>query len=220
MTTSPQTFPSFRSSLESTARHTGWSLALRGVVAVIFGAIAIRSPNIAASAFVVVFAVYAFADGILDFVLAGQLRRAGQRWAWYVFAGIASIALGVVALAYPRVTLIAIVLLVALRAIMLGVLELVAAFSWEELGNRWLLGLTGLLSIVLGMLLLTSPAVGALALLWTIGVYAIVFGVMLFSLGVRLLSRDRHEARLHRGNPPIVARDEPAPSNALWRHRG
>jgi uncharacterized membrane protein HdeD (DUF308 family) len=176
-------------------------MALRGVIAVIFGAIAIRSPAIAAGAFVIVFAVYAFADGILDFALAGQLRRAGQRWGWYVFSGLASIALGVVALAYPSVTLIAIVLLVALRAVVMGILELVAAFSWEGLEHRWLLGLTGLLSIVLGILLLASPAAGAVALLWTIGVYAVVLGVMLFALGVRMLVAERHEAGLHGHGP-------------------
>ena len=202
MMANPQTLhSSLRSSIESTARHTGWAMALRGVIAVIFGAIAIRSPAIAAGAFVIVFAVYAFADGILDFALAGQLRRAGQRWGWYVFSGLASIALGVVALAYPSVTLIAIVLLVALRAVVMGILELVAAFSWEGLEHRWLLGLTGLLSIVLGILLLASPAAGAVALLWTIGVYAVVLGVMLFALGVRMLVAERHEAGLHGHGP-------------------
>ncbi|HXN32181.1 MAG TPA: DUF308 domain-containing protein [Polyangiaceae bacterium] len=201
MVASPQTFPSLRSSLESTARHTGWAMLLRGVVAVIFGVIAVRSPNIAAGAFVIVFAFYAFADGILDFVLSAQLGRAGRRWGWYAFVGIASIAVGVIALAYPAVTLLAAVLLVALRAIVLGVLELVGAFSWEGLDNRWLLGLTGALSIVLGMLLLASPAIGALALLWTIGVYAIVFGVMLFALGIRMLSAERHAAQTHGRGP-------------------
>jgi uncharacterized membrane protein HdeD (DUF308 family) len=202
MMANPQTMrPFFRSPIESTARHVGWAMLLRGIVAVVFGVIAIRSPNIAASAFVVIFAVYAFADGVLDFVLAGELGRAGQRWGWYVFAGLASIALGVTALAYPGVTLIAVVLLVALRALALGILELVAAFSWEGLERRWLLGLTGLLSIVLGILLIASPAVGAIALLWTVGVYAVVFGAMLFGTGVRLLISDRQETRLHGHGP-------------------
>ncbi len=206
MMANPQTMrPFLRSQIESTARHVGWAMALRGVFAVVFGVIAIRSPAIAASAFVVIFAVYAFADGILDFVLAGQLGRAGQRWAWYAFAGLASIALGVIALAYPGVTLIAVVLLVALRAMAIGIFELVAAFSWEGIERRWLLGLTGLLSIVLGLLLIASPAAGAVALLWTVGVYAVVFGVMLFGMGVRLLVSERQETRLHGHGPAATA---------------
>jgi uncharacterized membrane protein HdeD (DUF308 family) len=192
----------FRSSLESTVRHEvrqeGWAVALRGILAVIFGIIALRSPGVAASAFVVVFAIYAFADGVLDFVLAGQLGRARQRWGWYLFEGLVSIAVGLIALAYPAVTLVAIVLLVGIRAIAVGVLELVGAFSWEGLDSRWLIGITGILSLVLGILILSSPVAGGLALLWMIGVYAIVFGAMLFVLGLHLLTAERHDRQLHR----------------------
>ena len=195
MISSPQ---ALQSTVESTARHAGWAMALRGVLAVVFGVIAIRSPGIAAGAFVVVFAIYAFADGILDFALAAHLGRAGQRWGWYLFEGIATVALGIIALAYPGITLLAVILLVGIRAIIMGVFELAAAFSWEEVDSRWLLGITGVLSIVLGIMLLGSPAAGGLVLLWTIGVYAVIFGVMLFALGVRMLSTERHEAHLHR----------------------
>ena len=187
-----------RPSLESTVRQTGWAVTLRGVIAVIFGIVAIRSPNIAAQAFVIVFAVYAFADGILDFVLARQLARGEQRWGWYLVEGIASIALGVAALAFPGVTLLTAVLLIGLRAIVLGVLDLVTAFSWEGFDSRLLLGITGVLSIMLGILLLGSPAAGGRALLWTIGVYAMIFGLLLFSLGLRMLGAPRREERLHR----------------------
>jgi uncharacterized membrane protein HdeD (DUF308 family) len=190
-----------RSSLESTARHAGWAIALRGIIAVVFGVIALRAPNVAAGAFVIVFAIYAFADGILDFFLAAQLGRSGHRWGWYLFEGIATIAVGVIALAYPGITLLTLVLLVGIRAITLGIFELVGAFSGEGVDSRWLLGITGVLSIVLGVLLLVSPAAGGLALLWTIGVYAIIYGVMFFAIGVRTLSAERHESHLRQPAP-------------------
>ncbi len=190
--------PDLSSSLESVTRKSGWAVALRGVLAVIFGIIALRSPNIVAGSFVIVFAIYAFADGILDFAFAGQLGRAGQPWGWHVFEGLVSVALGVIALASPGLTLLALVLLIGIRAIVMGIVELVAAFSWEASEHRWLLGITGVLSIMLGILLLGSPAAGGLALLWMIGVYAIVFGIMLFALGLRMLSTERHLAQLHR----------------------
>lgn len=180
--------------LEKNRRHAGWAMALRGVVAVIFGIIALRNPSAAAGAFVVVFAVFAFADGILDFVLAGGLSRAGQKWGWYVFAGVISIAAGVVALTYPGATLLALVIVVGIRAVAIGVLELGAAFSWPELDSRWLLGLMGVLSIILGVLLFASPVAGGLALLWTVGIYAIVFGAMAFGLGIRVVSSGRASA--------------------------
>ena len=186
------------SSLESVTRKSGWAVALRGVLAVIFGIIALRSPNVVAGTFVIVFAIYAFADGILDFAFAGQLGRAGQPWGWQVFEGLVSVALGVIALASPGLTLLALVFLIGIRAIVMGIVELVAAFSWEGSESRWLLGITGVLSIMLGILLLGSPAAGGLALLWMIGVYAIVFGIMLFALGLRMLSVERHMSQLHR----------------------
>ena len=184
-----------QSSIESTARKSGWAVTLRGILAVFFGIIALRSPNLVAGAFVVIFAIYAFADGILDFVVAGQRGRAGERWGWFVFEGLVSIALGVIALAYPHITLLVVVLLIGIRAIVSGIFEVVAAFSWEGGESRWLMGITGVLSIMLGILLLGSPAVGGIAILWTIGIYAIVFGVMLFALGLRMLSTEHHVER-------------------------
>jgi uncharacterized membrane protein HdeD (DUF308 family) len=185
------------SSMDSVARKAGWAVALRGVLAVIFGIIALRSPNVVAGAFVIVFAIYAFADGILDFTIAGQMGRAGRPWGWHVFEGLVSIALGVIALVYPAVTLVTVILLIGLRAIVMGILELVAAFSWEGTESRWLLGITGVLSILLGVLLLGSPVAGGAAILWTIGVYAIVFGLMLFVVGLRMLSVEHRDAQMH-----------------------
>ena len=194
--------PEFRD-VESTVRHAGWAMAFRGVLAVIFGIIALRSPGAAASAFVIVFAVYAFADGVLNLGLGARLGSIGQRWGWYIFEGLASIVLGVIALVYPGATLLALVLLVGIRAIVLGIFELGAAFSWTWLDSRWLMGLTGVLSIILGVLLFASPQAGGLALLWTIGVYAIVFGVMVFALGLRVAHGGAEASRLH---PPSWSR--------------
>jgi len=173
-------------------RNVGWAMALRGVVAVIFGLIALRYPSAAAGAFVIVFAVFAFADAILEFITARALGRMGKRWGWYVFGALVSIAAGVVALAYPRATFVVLVLLVAARAILTGIVEMGAAISWRELDARWLLGILGALSIVFGILLLVSPVRGGLALLWTIGVYAIVVGVVGFVSGLRLAARGDH----------------------------
>jgi uncharacterized membrane protein HdeD (DUF308 family) len=172
--------------LESQRQRAAWAVALRGIVAVIFGLIALRYPGAAAGAFVIIFSVFAFADAILEFMVASMFGRMGLRWGWYAVAALVSIAAGVLAIVYPSITFLVLVLLVGARALVMGILEMGAAFSWRELDGRWLLGLTGALSTVLGILLLASPSTGALALLWTIGVYAIVFGVMSLGLGVWL----------------------------------
>jgi uncharacterized membrane protein HdeD (DUF308 family) len=199
--------PAITKPVESLAAHSGWATALRGILAVAFGVIALRSPHAAAATLVIVFAVFAFADGVLDFLLAARHGRAGQRWGWYLFEGIVTVALGVIALAFPGVTLLALVLIVALRAILLGVLELVAAFSWEGMDSRWLLGLAGVLSVVLGILLLGAPVQGGFALIWAIGMYAIIVGVALFAVGLRQISSERREK--HEREAPLQG---PAPT--------
>ena len=180
--------------VESRSRQAGWAMALRGVVAVIFGLIALRYPSAAAGAFVIIFAVFAFADAILEFVVARTAGRIGARWGWYVVGGIVSLVAGVVALVYPTATFFALVLLVGARALATGIVEIGAALTWRELDSKWLLGLTGALSIVLAVLLFASPVRGGVALLWTIGVYAIVLGVMMLGAGVTTATRHRHRA--------------------------
>ena len=178
-----------RSFVESRRSHAGWTMILRGILAVIFGAIALRYPSAAAGAFVIVFAVYAFVDAFLDFVAAATFGRMGLRWGWHAFVGLVSIAAGVLALTYPHVTLFVLLVLVAARAVATGFAEMGAAIAWKDAEHRWLLGLTGALSILLGIILFVNPLRGGLALLWTIGVYALVLGVMMAAFGVRLVVR-------------------------------
>lgn len=170
-------------------------MVLRGIVAVIFGLIALREPEAAVRAFVIAFAIFAFVDAALDFGVARSFGRMGMRWGWYAFAALASLAAGVAALVYPQWTLLALVLLIGARAMVMGILELGAAVSWRELDSRWLLGLTGVLSIVFALLLFASPGIGGLALLWTIGVYAIAFGVMQIGLGLYLTFTNHKHTR-------------------------
>jgi uncharacterized membrane protein HdeD (DUF308 family) len=185
----------------------GWGMIFRGVFAVFFGLITLRSPAIAVSALGILFAIYAFVDGVLDVVIAVQLGRVGQRWAWHLFAGIASVAVGVIALAFPGVTLLAITLLVGLYAIAHGTLEIAGAFSMSEMdtGSRWMLGLTGVFAVILGLLLLGGPGAGALALVWTIAVFAIMYGAALLGFGLRVLSIARHEAHEADTHRPVAA---------------
>jgi uncharacterized membrane protein HdeD (DUF308 family) len=202
------TVETLRSSFGLHMRRMGWGMILRGVVAVLFGLIALRSPYIGAAALTILFAIYAFADGAFDIVIAAQLGSAGMRWGWYVFAGIASIALGVIALAYPGMTLLLMTMLVGIYAIAHGIFELVAASSMHEMesGSRALLGLTGVVAIVLGIVLFASPVAGTLALVWSVSVFAILYGVALLGFGIRVLSTEHHITHEpHPGRPAAAA---------------
>lgn len=183
---------SLRSTFEHDAAKAGWSIALRGVLAVVFGIIALSSPRIAAQAFVIVFAIYAMVDGVVAFGTAARRGRAGLHWGWFLFEGLVSVAAGVLSLVYPQMTLLILTLFIAIRALVLGVAEIGAAISWKGFDSRWLLGITGVVSLFFGLALLWNPLAGALALIWVIGIYAIVFGVMLIALGLRVHGLDHH----------------------------
>jgi len=105
--------------------------------------------------------------------------------------GLVDIAAGVITLSNPGLATLVFIYVIAFWAIITGILEIAAAINLrKEVQGEFLLGLSGIVSIALGFLLLiTSPAVDALTVTWLIGGYAIAFGVMLIALGLRLKSQ-------------------------------
>jgi uncharacterized membrane protein HdeD (DUF308 family) len=151
---------------------------VRGLAAVIFGIIALVWPNMTLSVLVFVFGVFAVISGITT--MAAALRnREEQGWGFLLFEGILGILAGVVALVWPNITALAFLYLLAAWAILTGILELVAPLSFPMSGGRALLSvLTGVVSVIFGILIAAQPSSGLMAVVWLIGVYAIVVGVM------------------------------------------
>jgi uncharacterized membrane protein HdeD (DUF308 family) len=161
-----------------------WVFVLQGVLAIGVGIAAFVVPDVTLSAFIAVFAAYAIVAGIFS-IVAGLSVSMGPRWS-LVFAGIAGIAVGALTIAQPDNTAVAVVLLVGIYAIATGVGEIMAAWTLGRLSNTFLLGLSGLVSVVFGVLLIVAPGDGVLALLWLVGFYAILAGVTLIAFGIRL----------------------------------
>ncbi|MGH2351177.1 MAG: HdeD family acid-resistance protein [Chloroflexota bacterium] len=163
-----------------------WAVALRGLLAVIFGVLAFVWPGITLGALVLLFGAYALVDGI--FALIGAVRAgSGQNRSPLVLEGIAGVAAGVLTFIWPGITALVLLYLIATWAIVTGVLEVWAAIRLrEEISNEWLLGLGGVASILFGILLVIFPGAGALTVVWLIAAYAVVFGVLLIALGFRL----------------------------------
>ena len=163
-----------------------WVVVLRGVFAVLFGVIAWTWPGVTMGALVLMWGAYCFADGVLAIVSA--VSGAGGR-PWWVLALEGAIGLGAAAVAflYPGLTAITLVYLIAAWAIATGIMEIAAAIRLRaEIKGEFWLALAGLASVAFGVLLLARPGVGVLAVVWMIGAYAFVFGVMLIALGFRL----------------------------------
>lgn len=164
-----------------------WALVLRGLVAIAFGVLAFVWPQITLTALVFLWGAYALVDGA--FAIAAGVKSHGDNKRWWVLLleGILGVAAGLVAFLVPGITALALLVLIAAWAMLTGGFEIAAAIQLRKhIKGEWLLALAGVASVLFALALLFNPAAGALALVWLIGAYSIVFGVLLIVLGVRL----------------------------------
>lgn len=163
-----------------------WLLVLRGVVAILFGLLAFIWPGLTIGALVLLFGIYALIDGVSSIITGVAHRHGRDRW-WLLLEGIASIAFGLLTFFWPGITAFFLLILIASWAVVTGIFEIAAAIRLrKEIEGEWLLGLAGVLSILFGIMMFVQPGAGALALIWIIGSYAILFGILLIVLGFRL----------------------------------
>jgi uncharacterized membrane protein HdeD (DUF308 family) len=172
--------------LQTLARNW-WAIVLRGIFAVLFGLGTFFWPGITLAVLVLLYGGYLFIDGILAILWTlARGRQGGFSWG-VLLAGLASLGAGILTLLWPGVTAIALLYLIAAWAIVRGLFEILAAFHLRrEMRNEWLLALNGALSVALGVVLIVAPGAGALAVLWLIGSFAIVVGIVMIALGFRL----------------------------------
>jgi uncharacterized membrane protein HdeD (DUF308 family) len=172
-----------------------WALALRGALAIIFGIVAFLSPGITLLALVLLFGAYMLVDGILAIVAGVWQAGRSERWWLLLIEGVVGVLAGIIAFASPQVTALALLYLVAAWAIVTGVLEIIAAVRLrQEIEGEWALIVGGVVSVAFGVLLAVLPGVGILSLVWLIGAYAVMFGVLLIALALRV----RETPRVHR----------------------
>jgi len=176
-------------------RAWGWFL-FRGIIALILGVLAIAFPFKVAIVFTAFFATFAFVDGIFSIISGIQgAREKHQRWLSLVLSGIVGIIIGVLFIVWPQASTVAYalvnVLLVASWAAITGAFQIAAAIRMrKEIEGEWLLGLSGALSVALGIgvfiFAMTNPGVSILAVGWMIGLYALIFGAVLVVLAIKL----------------------------------
>ena len=174
-----------------------WAVSLRGLAGILFGIITFIAPGISLAALVLLFGAYAFADGVLAIVTAIR-RRGNDRWWMLLLEGLVGVGAGVLTLLWPGITALALLYVIAAWALVTGAFEIAAAIRLRKvITGEWILALSGILSIALGVLLIVAPGPGALAVVIWIGAYAFVFGVLLFALGLRLkgLGSPRHRGQ-------------------------
>jgi uncharacterized membrane protein HdeD (DUF308 family) len=164
-----------------------WLLALRGLAGVLFGILAFIWPGITLVVLVYLFGAFALVNGILSLVLAWYAPRGYPRFGALILGGILSIAAGLIAFFLPGITALGLLIMIAAWAIVIGIIEIVAAVQLRKvITNEWLLILAGIASVAFGVVLLLYPRAGALVLVWWLGAYALVFGILLMILAFRL----------------------------------
>jgi uncharacterized membrane protein HdeD (DUF308 family) len=173
----------------SVLQENWWAIALRGVLGILIGILAFVLPVTTLVALVWLFGAYAILDGLFNLITVWRKGRTRPWWAM-VLEGILGVGAGIVSFVWPGVTALALIYLIACWAVLTGMLEIAAAIRLrKEIEGEWLLALSGVFSIALGVLFAIAPDSGAVALVWIWGAYTAAFGVLLIWLSIRLRAR-------------------------------
>ena len=176
-----------------------WLLLLRGLCAILFGVLTFAWPGVTLLTLVLLYGAYALIDGVIAIAAAVRGGAPAPRW-WLAVVGLLGIAAGVVTLLLPGMTALLLLLFIAAWAIASGAMQIIGAIRLrKEIDNEWWLVAGGVLSVIFGLVLAVQPGTGALALLFVIGIYAIVHGVMLISFSLRL------RKHAHGAHQPLVS---------------
>ena len=171
-----------------------WVVALRGLIAIVFGLICFFFTPAAILTAVLFFSAFMLVAGILPIASGIKAARNGKRWGLLILEGIVDIAAGVLAFLWPGIAVVVLVLIIGIWAVISGALLTYAAFSLKLDHGRWWLALAGVASVIFGILLFVAPIPGAVVLTWWIGAYAFAFGILLLILGFKLKSKKAENA--------------------------
>jgi len=164
-----------------------WAMVIRGVIAILFGVLALFWPDITLELLVFLFAFYALFDGIIAIIASISSMKHHKQWWAFLLEGLLGIGAGIFALILPEVTLFVLLYVISAWAVVTGLMEIIAVFSsgWDE-PTKLLIGLAGLASIILGVVMFLYPSGSLLVLSWLLGIYALIFGILLMMFGVQI----------------------------------
>lgn len=169
-----------------------WLLLVRGILAVLFGIMAVAWPGLTLVTLILLYGAFAFVDGLTAIWVSVSSRAWGL-----LFFGILGVIVGIFAFVYPGITAIALLYLIAAWAFVRGIFEIITAIQLrKEISNEWVLILSGLISIIFGVVLVANPGAGALAMVVVIGAFALVFGAMMIVVAFRVRGLPKQLERL------------------------
>ncbi len=165
-----------------------WSWVLRGIALILFGGLTVIWPQITLAVLIALFGAFMLVDGIFA-LISWLFHRGEEMWGLHLVGGLLSIGVGIATFAWPGLTALVLLYLIAAWAVLIGILITIGGIRLPSgTNNKWLLVISGLVSIIFGIMLFVWPAAGALAIIWLIGAYAILFGCLLVALGFKIRS--------------------------------
>jgi uncharacterized membrane protein HdeD (DUF308 family) len=169
-----------------------WLVLLRGIAGIVFGILAFIWPGLTLLTLILFYGAYALVDGVLALIAAFTgAAKPVPTW-WLVVVGVLGILAGLLTFLWPGITALVLIFFIGGWAIAHGIFEIIGAIKLrKEIDNEWWLILAGALSVLFGIIVIAAPGAGALALLWVIGAYSLVFGILLVGLSLRL-RKHRH----------------------------
>lgn len=173
-------FQEMRATISQEVGRYWWTGVVRGILLIVLGLIALFAPRIALLALIYTFGIFAIVDGIVAIIAAFGRRQHASDWGWPLAGGIVGIIIGILAIVWPGKTGLTLLFLIAAWAIIHGIMQLGTSFSLRHL-SRFQIGalvLSGIVSILFGLILFIFPTGGILALLWALGIYGLVAGIL------------------------------------------
>ena len=166
-----------------------WLFLIRGILAILFGGMAIIWPGVTLVTLILLFGAYVLVDGLFAIVLGLSRIGSESRWWALLLQGIAGVIIGIIAFASPGTTALALLMLIAAWNVVTGIASIGAAIQLRKvIENEWLLIISGIISILIGLYLFFFPGPGALAMTLVFGIYFIVFGILSIVFAFRLRS--------------------------------
>lgn len=168
-------------------RTNWWALVLRGIAAIVLAIVTFVIPGITIAFLVTVFGIYALIDGALAIFSTIRAVQGHRRWGAFLLEGLIGIAFGLFAILAPVAAAGVFVSVLAFWAILTGIAEIFAAIRLRKhIKGELLLALTGVLSILVGVILFAQPIAGAIFFVYVLAGYGLIFGILLISLGFRV----------------------------------
>jgi uncharacterized membrane protein HdeD (DUF308 family) len=170
-----------------------WTMLLRGIAAIVLGVVSLFVPGVTFLGLVFAFGVYALVDGVLSFLI-GRRSVIDPLWSSGFFHGIAGVVAGFLALLWPGITAVVLLLVIGSWALATGLLESYAAIKERTmLRHEWLLAVQGIVSVAFGIVLVIAPATAAIAIGLWIGTFALVLGGVLVASALQLRRAHHHQ---------------------------